>query len=167
MKLTKELIEAVSNSIVEGLSNIDAACENGITNVTFYEWIRKAKQYADKSISKLTPHQKLCREFKQEIDRAKLKRKKFRISKLQNLDNPTGLIFLLKQEHPQEFNKEPFRVLNFEQLKKFMESEYLDSEIQKIEGAIWEAEDRRQAEIVYAEDKLFSEDDEEVDEEDN
>lgn len=160
MKLSKKLIGAVSNSIEEGLSNIDAACENGIDNDTFYEWIRKAKKYADKPLSRLTQHQRLCRKFKEETDKAKLKRKKFRISKLQDLDNPTGLIFLLKQEHPTEFNKEPFLIANFDKIKSYMESEYTESEIQAIREAIFKAEDRHQAEIQYAEDALFSDDDE-------
>ena len=160
MKLTKELIEAVSESIMGGLSNIDAAAENDIATKTFYEWIQKAKATTDRPPSKLTPHQKLCRQFKETIDKAKLKRKRFRLSKLQDLDNPTGLIFLLKQEHPEEFNKEPVPIPNFQKLEDFMTSEYTQQEIEVIRKAIRDAETRRQADVKYDENELFGEDDE-------
>lgn len=159
MKLSEAIIVSVCDSIEQGLSNIDASYENGIDNDTFYKWIQKAKAHADKPLSKLTLHQRLCRKFKQETDKAKLKRKKFRISKLQDLDNPTGLIFLLKQEHPQEFNKEPVPIPNFKKLEEFMASEYTQSEIEEIRKAIRGAEARRQSEVVFDEDPLFGNDD--------
>lgn len=155
MKLTESLIKTFSESIMGGLSNIDAAAENDIAPKTFYEWIRKAKETADRPLSRLTPHQKLCRQFKETIDKAKLKRKRKRISKLQDLNNPTGLIFLLKQEHPEEFNKEPVQIPNFAALEDFMASEYTQSEIETIRKAVRAAETRRQAEIMYDEDPLF------------
>ena len=160
MKLTEELIKSVSESIIDGLSNTDAAAINDITDKVFYEWIRKARDTADRPPSKLTPHQKLCRQFKETIDKAKLKRKRLRISKLQDLDNPTGLIFLLKQEHPQEFNKEPVPIPNFSKLEEFMASEYTQSEIEAIRKAIRAAENRRQSDVVFAEDALFGDGDE-------
>lgn len=160
MKLTDQLIKSVSESIEGGLSNIDAAAENDISKAVFYQWIQKAKSTADRPLSKLTPHQKLCRQFKETIDKAKLKRKRFRISKLQDLDNPTGLIFLLKQEHPEEFNKEPVPIPNFKKLEEFMTSEYTQQEIEAIRKVIRTAEARRQSDVKYDENELFGESDE-------
>ena len=74
----------------------------------------------------------------------------------------TGLIFLLKNKYPFEFNKEVHKVLNFTALEKFMEEHYTEDEINRIRDAVLAAEARRESELEYDEHELFAKD--EVDE---
>ena len=78
-------------------------------------------------------------------------------------DKPAALIFLLKNYAPEEYNKQPYLIANFDKLESYMESEYTEAEIQAVREAILKAEDRRQAEITYDEDATFNSDDEGVD----
>ena len=156
MKLTDALITEIAESIDKGLSNIDAAAVSGIDNSTFYRWLRIAKEAADKPASKISQHARLCKQFKAAIEKAKLTRKKRWIQKLEACKSPAGIIFLLKQNYPSEFNKEPIAIMNFGALEDFMRSEYTQQEIEAIRKAIRAAEMRRQASIKYDEDELFS-----------
>ena len=163
MKLTKELIASVSDSIMGGLSNKEAAAVNDIDNSTFYRWLSKAKETAGKPASKLSKHQVLCRLFKETIDKARFERKKRWIQKLDECSSPAGIIFLLKMTYPAEFNKQPVLIPNFKKLEEFMASEYTQSEIEAIRKAVRAAENRRQSEVVFDEESLFG-DMEEIDE---
>ena len=157
MKLTEELIKSIARSVVDGFSNSDAAALNDVSRQSFYVWIAKAEDTADKPLSKLTPHQKLCRQFKDTLDKAKLQRKKKWIEKLEACNSPTGIIFLLKQTYPAKFNTQPIPIPNFSKLEEFMRSEYTQLEIEAIREAVFAAESRRQSEVVYEEDTLFLE----------
>ena len=157
MKLTPEIIESISQSVESGLSTTDAAAENNISRETFYAWLRKADDTADRQPSKLTQHQKLCRQFKKAIHKAKMKRKKRWISFLETCKSPAGVIFLLKMTYPGEFNKQPIQVPNFSALEDFMRGEYTQLEIEAIRQAVHAAEARRQSEVRYDENELFGE----------
>ena len=157
MKLTEELIQTIAKDVREGLSNIDACRVNDINNSTFYEWINQGK--AAKNKPRKTERDRLCINFIQALDKAKIKRKQLRLKKLEENNSATGLIFLLKQEYPKEFNKEPVPIPNFQKLEEFMMSEYTQQEIEMIRKAIRSAEMRRQADVKYDENELFGEDD--------
>ena len=155
-KLTAELIKAISENVKEGLTDREACFVNNISRETFYKYLKTAENCKEKSRSKLSEHQRNCLDFLDTIKKAKILRKRLRISKLQEMPSPTGLIFLLKNEYPAEFNKQPVLIPNFQKLEEYMESEYTQSELEKIRTAILEAEARRQSEIEYDEDDGFT-----------
>ena len=155
MKLTEALITEITESIDKGLSNIDAAAVSGIDNSTFYRWLRTGKEAADKPSSRVSQHARLCKQFQSAIEKAKLTRKKRWIQKLEACKSPAGIIFLLKQNYPAEYNKEPVAIMNFGALEDFMRSEYTQQEIEAIREAVHAAESRRQKDIQYDEDELF------------
>lgn len=158
-KLTQERINLICDDIADGLSNKDACYVNDITDRIFYKWLATARESLDKPRSRLSAHQRLCIQLFQSLKKAKLKRKQKRIKTLQGLPNPTGLIFLLKNEYPDEFNKQPILIPNFQAIEKYMASEYTQAEIQAVREAILAAEERRQSEIEYDEDDAFTEHD--------
>ena len=160
MKLTEELIKAIAEDVLEGLSNIDACRVNDITRTTFYDWINQGKAAQDKP--RKTQRDRLCLKFIQALEKAKLKRKQNRLQMLENNKSPAGVIFLLKQEYPDEYNKEPVPLPNFEKLELFMQAEYTQQEIEAIRKAIHAAEARRQSEVRYDENELFGGTDEEI-----
>lgn len=154
MKLSEELIETIGKEIEDGLSNRDACRLHDITEQTFYGWIAKA--HTAQSVSRKTPHQRLCIKFAREIHNARIRRKKNLVQTLQKMDHsPASAIFLLKNISPSEFNREPYKVLNFDRLESYMESEYTEDEIQAVRDAIFKAEDRRMKEIQYDENESF------------
>lgn len=163
MKLTEELITELVESISIGLSNIEAAAISGIDNSTFYRWLRLAEEAEDKPASKISKHARLCKQFKAAVDKAKLERKKRWIQKLEACKSPSGIIFLLKQNYPDEYNKEPVPIPNFQKLEEFMRSEYTQHEIEAIREAVRAAETRRQKGIRYDEDELFGDSNETTD----
>lgn len=158
MKLTEELIQTIAKDVFQGLSNVDACRVNDIDNSTFYGWVRQGKAAEDKP--RKTQRDRLCIKFIRALEIAKLKRKQLRLQKLEENNSPAGLIFLLKQEFPDEYNKEPVPLPNFQKLEEFMRNEYTQQEIKAIRKAIRAAETRRQADVKYDENELFGEDDE-------
>ena len=155
-KITPELREAICKDIADGLSNKDACYVNDIDESTFYKWLTTAKESKDKQASKLSVHQRACVKLFQSLKKEVLKRKKKRIKTLQQQAAPVGLIFLLKNEYPDEFNKQPILIPNFEAIEKYMASEYTQAEIESVREAILAAEERRQSEIEYDEDDTFT-----------
>ena len=93
------------------------------------------------------------------LESARLKRKQRFLEKLEDNKSPAGIIFLLKQTYPDEFNKEPVPLPNFQKLEEFMTAEYTQQEIEAIRKAIRSAEQRRQANVKYDENELFGDDD--------
>ena len=156
-KITKDLIKAICEDIAGGLSNQDACYVNDITKQSFYKWLSIARDCKYKQRSKLSLHQRNCVDLFDSLKKARLKRKQNRIKQLQSLSNPTGLIFLLKNEYPDEFNKQPLLIPNFEAIEKYMTSEYTQAELEAVREAIMVAEARRQSEIEYDEDDTFTE----------
>lgn len=160
MKLTSLLIKEIASDILDGLNIKDACKVNGITPQTFRNWISRAETARDKD--ELTDKDKLYIEFDDVIAKTKLKRKRNLIATLQNHEKSvTGIIFLLKNLYPFEFNKEVHKVLNFDALEKYMQENYTQQEIDRIREAVFAAEDRREQETQYDEDDLFAK--EEVD----
>ena len=160
MKLTEEMINSLVADVGAGLSNQDAAKVNGISKRIFYDWLDVASTVRETGKKRLTMREKLCIQLVDKLEAAKLNRKKRLIQNLDESNSPAGSIFLLKQLHPQEFNKEPVPIPNFQKLESFMAEEYTQSEIEAIRKAIHAAEQRRQSDVRYAEDKLFGDDDE-------
>lgn len=161
-RLTQEKIEDIANDVASGLNNKDACEVNDISQVTFYRWINIAKNCDGKE--ELTEHEELCVNFVNSIKKAKHRRKQLRIEKLDNHDSVVGTIFLLKNEYPNEYNRQPIHIANFDKLEEYMQSEYTQAEINAVREAIFAAEDRREAEMKYDEDAIFCEDAEGVDE---
>ena len=158
-KLTPELITAIAKDITNGLNNQEACHVNGITKQTFYVYLKTAEDCKDTPRSKLSEHQRNCVDFSDALKNAKILRKRERISKLEQMDSATALIFLLKNEYPAEFNKQPYLIPNFEKLEAYMQSEYTQDEIQAVRDAIWKAEQRRESERQYDENDLFAKED--------
>ena len=157
IKLDKVLIKAIADDIGSGLSNQDACWVNGISKQSLYNYLAIAKKSEGKPCEELSEHQRNCVDLMDSLKKARVERKRERIKKLEAMDDkPAALIFLLKNEYPQEFNRQPYLIPNFDKLESYMESEYTESEIQAIRDAILKAEDRRQAEIAYNEDTAFS-----------
>ena len=156
IKLDAALIKAICRDIADGLSNQDACYVNDITPRVFYKWLAIAQESGDKPKSRLSQHQRNCVQLFHALKKARLKRKQSRIKELQESPSAAGKIFLLKNEYPKEFNRQPYLIPNFEKLEAFMESEYTQSEIEAIRTAILAAESRRQSEIEYDEDDQFS-----------
>ena len=121
IKLDKALIKAICKNVANGLSNQDACYVNDIDESTFYKWLKSAQTSADKPLSKLSAHQRNCVHLFQSLKKARLKRKENRIQSLQENPSPTGQIFLLKNEYPKEFNRQPYLIPNFEKLEAFMD----------------------------------------------
>lgn len=157
-KLSIELIKEISDDIASGLNNKEACEVNDITESCMYKWISKAKEALDKAKSKRTEHQQLCVEFFQSLKKARHRRKQQRIQVLDTSDNVTGIIFLLRNEYPREYNRKPHAIPNFEKLEEYMVSEYTQAEIDAIRKAIFAAEDRRESEVEYDENIIFAED---------
>ena len=156
-KLTPDLITEISQDIEKGLSNTDACRINDITRQSLHNWLGIAKDSHGKPRSKLTQHQRHCLDLFDALKKAKIRRKQSLVKKLEAMDDkPAALIFLLKNYAPEEYNRQPYLIPNFDKLESYMESEYTESEIQAIRDAILKAEDRRQAEIAYNEDTAFS-----------
>ena len=61
-KITPELREAICKDIADGLSNKDACYVNDIDESTFYKWLATAKESKGKPASKLSVHQRACRQ---------------------------------------------------------------------------------------------------------
>ena len=159
MKLTDTIINAVSKDIEAGLSNRDACRVNDISEDILYNWLRTAKTAISKK--KKTKRDRMCIKFAEAMEASKVKRKRSLVKKLEAMDDkPAALIFLLRNYAPEEYNRQPYLIANFDKLESYMESEYTEAEIQAIRDAILRAEDRRQAEITYNEDTAFSSDDE-------
>ena len=155
MKLTSEMIEALANNVGAGLSNRDAAKVNNIHETTLYDWLKTAATVRATGKKRLTVRDRNCCKLADALESARLKRKQRFLEKLEDNKSPAGIIFLLKQMYPDEFNKEPVPLPNFEKLEAFMASEYTQQEIEVIRKAIHTAEKRRQSEVRYAENELF------------
>lgn len=161
-RITHQLITSVVKSIEGGLTNKEACYIHSISETTFYRWLKDAEAVRDTDADDLTQYQKLCVKFCESIKRAKISRKQKRIELLEASESPVALIFLLKNEYPREFNKRPYLIPNFAKLEEYMASEYTESEIIAIREAILAAEDRRQSEVEYEEDDLFTKDAENI-----
>ena len=155
MKLTDELIEALANDVGSGLSNRDAAKVNNISEPAFYDWLKVASTVRKTGKKRLTKRERDCCKLADALESARLKRKQRFLEKLEDNKSPAGIIFLLKQTYPDEFNKEPVPLPNFSKLEEFMASEYTQSEIEDIRRAIRKAEARRQSDVTFDEDPLF------------
>ena len=160
MKLTDEMIEALANDVGAGLSNRDAAKVNNISERVLYDWLEVAKTVRETEKKRLTLREKSCCKLADALASAKLERKKRFLEKLEDNKSPAGIIFLLKQTYPDEFNKEPVPLPNFQKLEEFMAAEYTQQEIEAIRKAIRVAETRRQSDVKYDENALFGDDDE-------
>ena len=156
-KLDQALIDSVCEHIANGTSNKDACYLKSISESGFYEWMSVAKKSEVKQPSKRTKREKLCLEFLESLKKAKILREQNRIQQLEASSHPTGIIFLLKNEDPGKWNKQPYLIPNFEKLEAYMQSEYTQSEIEAIRSAILAAEERRQSEIEYDENENFTE----------
>ena len=160
MKLTAEMIEALANDVGTGLSNRDAAKVNNIHETTLYDWLKVASTVRKTGKKRLTKRERDCCKLVDALESARLKRKQRFLEKLEDNKSPAGIIFLLKQAYPDEYNKEPVPLPNFEKLEQFMQAEYTQQEIEAIRKAIHAAEARRQSEVRYDENELFGDDDE-------
>ena len=123
-----------------GTSNKDACYLKSISEPVFYQWLSIAKEALGKQASKRTKREKLCIEFLESIKKARILREQNRIQTLEASSHPTGIIFLLKNEDPSKWNKQPYLIPNFEKLEAYMQSEYTQSEIEAIRSAILAAE---------------------------
>ena len=157
MKLSDEIIKSLVKNVCAGLSNKDAAKAESITERIFYEWLQTAAFVTETGKKRLTKREKLCVKLAERLESARLERKKRFLEKLEDNKSPAGIIFLLKQAYPDEFNKEPVPLPNFQKLEEFMASEYTQPEIEAIRKAIHAAEARRQSEIRYDENEQFGE----------
>ena len=157
-KLTPDTIKAISEAIESGLTNKDAMFINDVGESAFYSWLRESDRATQvENTDDLSDHQKLCIKFSQSIKKARIRRKQRRIAKLEETTSPAGPIFLLKNEYPEEFNKQPYLIPNFEKIDQYMASEYTQAEYQAVKDAIMRAEQRREAERQYDEDDAFTE----------
>lgn len=152
-RLSDAKIKAIADDVARGLSNKDACDVNDVSQTIFYQWINIAKDCNGKD--ELTEHQKLCIKFVKAIKKAKYRRKQARIEKLDAHESVAGIIFLLKNEYPKEFNKQPYIIPNFDKLEEYMASEYTQAEIEAVRTAILAAEDRREREVEHDEDAMF------------
>lgn len=159
MKLSEDTIEQFISDVDSGLSNKDACAANEISEESYYSWMRQAKEAISKKNK--TDKDKLCIKLIQGLKGAKASRRLRRIEKLEEIDSPAGLIFLLKNDDPKQFNKKEFVVANFDKLEQYMQEEYSQSEIEDIRKAIFAAEERREQEIEFDEDEVFKEFDDE------
>lgn len=157
-KLSQALIIDICEQVEAGLNNKEACEVNDVTDSAMYKWIRNAEKALEKPQSQRTDHQKLCVKFFQSLKKSRHKRKRKRIQSLQQINTANGLIFLLKNEYPREFNRRPHLIPNFEKLEDYMASEYTQAEINAIREAIFAAEDRRESEVEYDENAAFTQD---------
>lgn len=155
MKISEEIVKSLVKNVCAGLSNKDAAKAESISEMTFYDWLRTAEAIRESGKKRLTARDKLCVQLADRLEAARLQRKKRFLEKLEDNKSPAGIIFLLKQAYPDEFNKEPVPLPNFQKLEEFMASEYTQPEIEAIRKAIHTAEARRQSEIRYDENEQF------------
>ena len=119
-RITHQLITSVVKSIEDGLNNKESCFVHDIGETTFYKWIRDAEAAKDKHKDDLTDYEKLCIKFVQSFKKARLRRQQKRIQALEGMPNPTGIIFLMKNEDPAKWNKQPYLIPNFERLEAYM-----------------------------------------------
>ena len=157
-RITHQLITSVVKAIEEGLTNKDRALSMTFGETTFYKWITDAESAEDKDKDELTDYEKLCIKFVQSLKKARLRRQQKRIKALEGMPNPTGIIFLMKNEDPAKWNRQPYLIPNFEKLEAYMQAEYTQAELAAVRSAIMSAEERREAERHYDEDDNFTND---------
>ena len=155
-RITHQLITSVVKAIEEGLTNKDACFIHDIHESTFYKWITDGKNAIGKD--ELTGYEKLCVKFIESLKKGKIRRQQQRIKALEGMPNPTGIIFLMKNEDPAKWNRQPYLIPNFEKLEAYMQAEYTQAELAAVRSAIMAAEERREAERHYDEDDNFTND---------
>lgn len=163
MKLSEEIIYEIVNHVEDGLTDKDAALCADIGYSTFALWKKIGNEAKNKS--RKTKRDNLCLDLVEQLKKARILRKKRLISSLEEANNVTATIFLLKNYDPKEFNKKEFVIGNFDQLEKYMEQEYTQDEIDAVRKAIIDAEQRKEREIEYDEEPIFNQDGEFQDEE--
>lgn len=156
-RITHQLITSVVKAIESGLTNKESCAINDISETTFYRWLNDADTARSTDADALTDYQKLCVKFCESLKKAKIRRQQKRIEALEGMPNPTGIIFLMRNEDPARWNRQPHLIPNFEKLFHYMQNEYTQAEFEAVQDAIFAAEQRRQSEVEFDEDDLFKE----------
>lgn len=101
MKYSKELLKEIIKNIEEGSSNKDACILAGISEETFYQWLRPTVQVDGKDV----PNSDFKPELSESIKKAIIKRKKALINKIITDPSWQARAWYLERQHYDEFGQ--------------------------------------------------------------
>jgi transposase len=115
MKYSKELITDIIKYIESGASNKDAAALSGVSEETFYNWLRPTIKKDDKEI----PNPDYHPEFSESLKKAKTKRKVAMVNRILSAAKGSwqAAAWYLERQYNEEFGRRDKHELSFDPRK--------------------------------------------------